>query len=60
MGGEGPEMSMGKLLSLAGRGGFMGQLLVFGVFLFFFFYIYNASRDGFYCVPSFEKRALTG
>jgi len=37
MGGEGPEMSMGKLLSLAGRGGFMGQLLVFGVFLFFFF-----------------------
>lgn len=36
MGEEVPEMSVGKLPSLAGRDESTGQLLIFGVFLFFF------------------------
>lgn len=59
MGEEGPEMSVGKLTSLAGGDESTGQLLIFwGGFIFLL--AYNASRDSLNCLLSFEKRALTG
>lgn len=43
MGEEGPEMTVGKLISLAGGDESTGQHLIFGVVLFFFSLITQAG-----------------
>lgn len=56
MGEEGPEMSVGRLPSLAQIHGaasrFWGALISL--------LTYNSSRDTLNCMPSFERGALTG